>query len=119
MHFIQPDWGLPLSKKWIPEEKIEWCWLEREHVAFMLQEPRNSNYFDDKGKPGSCMNICIICNDALALYHEFKFRGIEMPEPFIGNNMWVVSVNDPDGYNLNFESQTDVPEETKYSDVFK
>jgi hypothetical protein len=39
-----------------------------------------------------------------------------MKEPFVGNHMWVVSFTDPDGYRLDFESQTDVPEETKYSD---
>lgn len=30
--------------------------------------------------------------------------------------MWVTGVKDPDGYNLYFESMTDVPEETKYSE---
>lgn len=28
--------------------------------------------------------------------------------------MWVVVINDPDGFILDFESSTDVPEETKY-----
>jgi hypothetical protein len=30
--------------------------------------------------------------------------------------MWVTSVSDPDGYELYFESPTDVPEETVLSD---
>ena len=29
--------------------------------------------------------------------------------------MWVTSVLDPDGYKLEFESYTDVPEETVFS----
>jgi hypothetical protein len=29
--------------------------------------------------------------------------------------MWVTSLSDPDGYRLDFESDTDVPEETEYS----
>ena len=29
--------------------------------------------------------------------------------------MWVFSVTDPDGYRLEFESPTDVPEGTEYS----
>jgi hypothetical protein len=29
--------------------------------------------------------------------------------------MWVTSLTDPDGYRLDFESRTDVPEETVYS----
>ncbi len=68
---------------------------------------------------GTGISICFQCKDALALYDEFKLKGIEMNEPFVGNNMWVVCVNDPDGYRLDFESATDVPEETKYSDWVK
>jgi hypothetical protein len=30
--------------------------------------------------------------------------------------MWVVQVKDPDGYKISFESFTDVPEQTKYSE---
>lgn len=105
LEFYTKGLGFTITHKWIPLEKIEWCWLQRENVAFMLQQPRNNSYFEDKGKPGSCMSICVIC--------------IEIPEPFVGNNMWVVSVTDPDGYQLNFESQTEVPEETKYSAIFK
>jgi lactoylglutathione lyase len=30
--------------------------------------------------------------------------------------MWVTSVSDPDGYRIEFESYTDVPEETVLSE---
>lgn len=33
----------------------------------------------------------------------------------MGNGLWVTSVQDPDGYRLDFESPTDVAEETVYS----
>ncbi len=33
--------------------------------------------------------------------------------------MWVTAVSDPDGYKLDFESVTDVPEDTKLSEVEK
>jgi len=62
------------------------------------------------------VNICTQCVDALALYHEFRGRGIPTTEPFVGNNMWVFSVTDPDGYHLEFESATDVPEGTTLSE---
>jgi hypothetical protein len=29
--------------------------------------------------------------------------------------MWVTSLRDPDGYKIDFESFTDIPEETVYS----
>jgi len=31
--------------------------------------------------------------------------------------MWVTSVKDPDGYDLLFESLTDAPEESEYSET--
>ena len=35
--------------------------------------------------------------------------------PFVGNAVWVTPLSDPDGYRIEFESPTDVPEETVYS----
>jgi hypothetical protein len=46
-------------------------------------------------------------------------KGLFLAEPFVGNNLWVVQLKDPDGYNVMFESPTDVPEETLYSDWVK
>ncbi len=54
-----------------------------------------------------------MCDDALALYREFKSRGIQTRNrPMVGNRLWVVSLSDPDGYRVDFESPTDAPEET-------
>jgi lactoylglutathione lyase len=121
LRFYVDGLGFSIKKEWTPRGKIEWCWLCRDAVALMLQEPNRSgeNYKEAEGTKGMGVSICFQCEDALALYHEFKERGIAMKEPFVGNNMWVVSVNDPDGYNIQFESMTDVPEETMYSAWFK
>ena len=35
---------------------------------------------------------------------------------FVGNGMWVTSLSDPDGYRIDFESDTDVAEGTVWSD---
>ena len=110
--------GFTLTNQWTPRGKIEWCWLQRDGVSLMLQEPRNKEQFNDVEK-GKGVSICFQCKDAIALYHEFKLNEFEMNEPFVGNNMWVVNFADPDGYRLDFESLTDVPEETKYSEWFK
>jgi len=117
--FYTKGLGFTIINTWTPNGKIEWCLLQRESVAFMLQQPRKEDYFTEKNKPGAGVSICIQCKDSLTLYTEFKQKNILMPEPFVGNNMWVVSVADPDGYRIDFESSTDVPEETKYSEVFK
>ena len=68
---------------------------------------------------GQGVSLCFQCEDAVALYREFRSRGIDGQEPFVGNSMWVTVLTDPDGYKLDFESLTDVPEETKLSDVEK
>jgi lactoylglutathione lyase len=60
-----------------------------------------------------------MCNDALKIYKEINSRGLTPKEPYVGNNMWVVNLKDPDNYNIIFESPTDVPEGILYSDWIK
>ena len=55
----------------------------------------------------------------LAIYNQIVSNALSVSEPFVGNNMWVVGLKDPDGYNIFFESPTSVPEETTYSDWVK
>jgi lactoylglutathione lyase len=52
---------------------------------------------------------------APAIRRESIARGLSPSRaPFVGNNLWVVSYVDPDGYRIDFESPTDVPEDTEY-----
>ncbi len=83
----------------------------------MLQEYREG--FKPNEKLGQGVSVCIMCNDAIALYKEFLQTGLSPQEPFVGNNLWVVQLKDPDGYKIHFESRTDEPEETKYSEWIK
>lgn len=115
LKFYTEKLGFAITNTWVPRGKIEWCWLQRENANIMLQEPRNANDHANE-KKGAGVSICYQCADALALYDEFLTKEISpLPEPFVGNNMWVVAVTDPDGYKLFFESKTDVPEETTYT----
>jgi len=109
--------GFRMTNKWIDEGKLRWCWLEHGGAALMLQEFWKDGHHDGKpeGKLGQGVSICFICEDALAIYREVTSRGIEAAKPFVGNAMWVTSLSDPDGYRIDFESPTDVPEETVYS----
>ncbi len=104
--------GFRRTKAWTPRGAIEWCWLERDGVAIMLQSYREGGLPAEKRGVG--VSICFQCADALALYKDFTARGVTPKQPIVGNNMWVVVVHDPDGYTLDFESETDVPEETVY-----
>jgi lactoylglutathione lyase len=118
LRFYVDGLAFTITRQWKPEGRIRWCWLERDDVAIMLQE-----YWKD-GQPGGWpagvlgqgISICFVCADAIAVYHAAQARGLNPSRPFVGNNMWVTSFTDPDGYRLDFESPADVPEDTVYSD---
>lgn len=105
--------GFEVKMDWRPNGAIEWCYLQRNETALMLQEYRKE--FVPDTKVGVGVSLCFICDDALAFYHEVVKKGLPASQPFVGNNMWVTSLQDPDGYKLDFESATDVPEGTVYN----
>jgi lactoylglutathione lyase len=110
--------GFEMTRQWIDEGKLRWCWLQRGGAALMLQEFRTAgnDSWTPTGKVGEGVSIYFICDDALAIYREISARGIQTSKPFVGNGMWVTSLSDPDGYRLAFESATDAPEDTEYSE---
>ncbi len=117
LRFYVEGLGFAVTKRWMPDGKMRWCWLEREGAALMLQEfwQDGSHEGAPEGVLGAGMCLYVICRDAIALYREFKGRGIEASPPFVGNGMWVTGVTDPDGYSLYFESPTDAPEGTVFA----
>jgi len=120
LHFYLNQLGFKLTNQWTPHGKIEWCWLQREAVSLMLQQPRDKGHWlYSLPEAGKGISICFQCEDALALYHEFRAKGVDIQEPFVGNGLWVVCFNDPDGYKLDFESPADAPEETTYGEWVK
>lgn len=118
LRFYVDGLGFTLKQKWTPEGRIRWCWLELGAAALMLQE-----YWKD-GKPGGRpagplgkgVSICFMCADAITIYQEAMRRGLTPARPYVGNGLWVTSFVDPDGYKIDFESPTDVPEDTVYSE---
>jgi len=119
LRFYVDGLGFKMKNSWIPDRderypdgRIIWCWLELGDAALMLQE------FLPERKPkeplGTGTTVVFQCGDALALYREFKSRGIEpRNRPFVGNRLWVVPLSDPDGYRIEFSSPTDAPEESE------
>jgi lactoylglutathione lyase len=118
LRFYVDGLGFQMANKWIDEGKLRWCWLELGNAALMLQEFRKEGHdsWVPSCKLGEGVSICFMCEDALAIYRDLKSHGIQVKRPFVGNRLWVTSVADPDGYRLDFESPTDEPEETEYSD---
>lgn len=109
--------GFSMTERWVVQGKLKWCWLVIDNAALMLQEINSEagNANLQEAKAGDGAEVFFICEDALAIYDKIVLNGILPSEPFVGNKMWVVSLQDPDGYKISFESLTDVPEETKYS----
>lgn len=110
--------GFELTRKWIVEGKLRWCWLQLGDAALMLQEFWKDGHHDGRpeGKLGQGVSISFQCQDALAIYRDVTARGLKASRPFVGNSMWVTLLTDPDGYQIEFESYTKVPEDTVYSD---
>jgi len=120
LRFYIDGLGFAMTRAWRPEKaggRIQWCWLQLGNAALMLQE------YWEEGAPGGApegplgqgVSVCFMCADAIAIYHDLISRGVAAKRPFVGNGLWVTSVQDPDGYRLDFESPTDVMEETVYA----
>src|SRR6266545_1032349 len=109
LRFYVDGLGFEVKKKWEPEGKLQWCYIEIGDAALMLQEFWKKGHHAGRpdGKLGQGVSICFFCEDALAIYRDIKSRGIEVSRPFVGNGMWVTSVTDPDGYHIDFESYTE------------
>lgn len=116
LDFYVKGLGFTIKNQWEPRGTIEWCWLQFDNASIMLQEYRENVPTE---KRGVGVSINFICEDALQIYTDVIARGLSPAEPFVGNNYWVVGLIDTDGYNIFFESPTDVPEETMYSDWVK
>ncbi|HEV2176804.1 MAG TPA: VOC family protein [Terriglobia bacterium] len=111
--------GFEIKYRWDVDGKLRWCWLTLGGAALMLQEFPKAGHdsWVPACKVGEGVSLNFQCEDALAIYHEARPRGIEASEPQVGNGMWSTGLSDPDGYRLYFASPTDVPEDTKLSEV--
>jgi predicted lactoylglutathione lyase len=120
VRFYVEGLGFTKTNEWTPEGKLRWCMLRHDEASIMLQEFWGGDDTHPANLPadklGVGVSICFFCADALTLYRAFKARGVAASRPFVGNGMWVTSVSDPDGYRLDFESHTDAPEESEYTE---
>jgi lactoylglutathione lyase len=120
LRFYVEGLGFKMKRWWIPDQpgeydpdgRIRWCWLELGDAAIMLQEFMPGR--QPKEALGAGTSVSFMCDDALALYREFKSRRIQpRNRPSVGNSLWVVPLSDPDGYRIEFSSPTDAPEESE------
>jgi lactoylglutathione lyase len=116
LQFYVEGLGFRMTNEWVPDGRRRWCWIEQGAVALMLQEVVPPERYDREfaGRSGIGVSLNFICRDAIAFFRLMRQRGIPAQRPFVGNYMWVTSLEDPDGFRLHFESPTDAPEETVY-----
>jgi catechol 2,3-dioxygenase-like lactoylglutathione lyase family enzyme len=119
LHFYVTGLGFRITHAWTPDDPriIRWCRLQHGEAGLMLQtwwrNGKPGGWPD--GKLGEGASVCFMCDDALIIHREALARGLSPSRnPFVGNNLWVVSYTDPDGYCVDFESPTDIAEETEY-----
>jgi len=106
VRFYVEGLGFQMTKQWVDDGKLRWCWLEIGDAALMLQEFWKEGHHANvpTQKVGVGVSICFICEDALAIYREAKSRGLTASKPFVGNAMWVTSLTDPDGKANSFSA---------------
>jgi lactoylglutathione lyase len=118
LNFYVEGLQFEITRKWIDEGKLRWCWLQLGGAAVMLQEYKKHGHdsWNPEGKVGIGVSIYFICDDALTIYRQAKAKGVALKKPFVGNGMWVIQLADPDGYQLSFESPTNEPEDSIFSE---
>lgn len=92
-----------MTMSWAPDGKLEWCRLEREGSAVMLQQA-----CDEDGSPegrGRGVEFYFNCRDANAEHVRLAGCGLNLDPPkvaFYGMNQ--LYLTDPDGYELCFQN---------------
>lgn len=118
INFYVDGLGFGISNRWEHAGRLRWCELQCDNVKIMLQEFWTDGHHEGapEGRLGQGVTICVFCDDAIAVYRSALQRGVKAKTPFVGNGLWVTTFSDPDGYRIDFESPTDAPEGTKYTE---
>ena len=117
LQFYVDGLGFEVKNRWVPDGHLRWVWMELGTAALMLQEATGDTpeRLATAGKLGNGCALYFQCRDAISIYRQAVERGVSGREPQVGNFSWEVFLRDPDGYNINFSSPTDLPEETLLS----
>ena len=117
LRFYVDGLGFVRTKQWVPEGRVRWCWLQLGEAALMLQSTLAR--WAQGGRPRGALGP-----RRHYLLHVRR-RADHLPRPHLPRSLrdaslcwqWPVGYlgDGPDGYRLDFESPTDVPEDTVYS----
>ncbi|MEQ8790369.1 MAG: VOC family protein [Pirellulaceae bacterium] len=103
--FYRDRLGFQRVQSWEPEGKLNWCRLERDGAALMLQQACDEDGPSDARGRG--VVFFFHCDDADALHAELQARGLQLDPPrlaFYGMNQ--LFLTDPAGYELCFQNES-------------
>lgn len=96
--------GFEVAHQAMSDGKVYWCRLKRQNCSLMLQQAEEEDG-PAKGR-GRGVVLYFLCDDADVLHAEFAGRGLKLPPPTTAYyGMRQVELQDPDGYQLCFESE--------------
>lgn len=102
--FYRDQLGFDVTQTWEPADRIEWCRIERNGVAVMLQRACEG----DGPAEGHGRGVAFYfhCEDATAEYERLTAAGIEVEPPTVAfYGMKQLFVSDADGYELCFQNE--------------
>lgn len=72
LRFYVDGLGFDMTRKWMDEGTVRWCWLQRGGAGLMLQDFRRDGgtSWSPDGPLGLGVSVMFICDDALAIYRE-------------------------------------------------
>src|SRR5207247_9813245 len=97
LRFYVEGLGFSMAKKWTPEGRIRWCWLELGTAALMLQEFVSDSHHASPipAQVGAEVELNFICRDSLAFYDSTSKRGFAAKRPFRVHHNWLYTLPVP------------------------
>ncbi|HEY9218682.1 MAG TPA: VOC family protein, partial [Phenylobacterium sp.] len=65
--------GFTVTRRWEPDGRLRWCWIELGQGALMLQLVDATSEVPPGERPlGQGVLICLMCDDAIAIWREAR-----------------------------------------------
>lgn len=94
----------------IGDPKPAWCFLERDGVALMFNQPPAEEMAEEVGRPKDLQIFYLYTDDVVAQHTELRAKGLAVTDLRVTvYNMKEFELRDPDGYWLWFGQHTNEP----------
>jgi len=103
VEFYRDRMGFTIVGRAESGERLFWCRLERDGGSIMLEQDETA-----RGSRGYRLSFYFVCDDVDDLYREHTDRGLALEPPVVAYyGMKHLSVPEPDGHSIHFESPTE------------